>query len=70
LAAPRAPVRLPFGAAFLRAARLTFLRSGFANFFVFAIIPFLIFLSNFAAVYRSAGPLPIAKFKCDDFAKG
>ena len=38
---PRAPVRLPLGAAFLRAARFAFFRSSVANFFVFAIIPFL-----------------------------
>ena len=36
---PRGVVRLPFGAAFLRAVRFAALRSGFSSFFVFAIIP-------------------------------
>jgi len=35
---PRAAVRLPLGAAFLRDARRAFLRSSLLNFFVFAIL--------------------------------
>src|SRR5437588_12403111 len=60
LRSPRAPVRLGLGGAFLRDARLAFLRSSLDNLLVLAI-RFVNSLSNLIAQKKMTRPFPAAR---------